>query len=567
MRGQVHGSGGQVDHAHRAARAPEREYTLRRGQPVQRTVAEPLGGAAQTQGLAVQREHRRRVRALAVRRVRRPALRLRQPGLGLGAEPAVRRVGGPGQGHTAAVPSRVDAPGAEVHRVLDALARDVGLGQAQFLPLVQVDGPGQGQRQQRGGPRAPGAQGQVGRGAEGLLREVEPGVLAAVPGHRAGHVVVAQHPGGRGADGRVLGQGVVDGATQPVRLPGAGEEVEVEGGVQFVGAQVPGEALGVGQPHLADEDAPELVGDPAPGAVDVVQLVLVDVGVRVDALHEVRERRVLREQGRGVDAYARHPALEPEPQHVLVLPAHLRMGPVQVGLLRGEQVQVPLAVRDPGPGPAGELRGPVVGRQFAVLAAAGAEVEPLPFRAARAGLQRRPEPGVLVGDVVGDDVDDGADAQLPRLGDQLLGLAQGAERGVDGAVVGDVVAAVDERGDVPGGEPDGVHAEFGEVGQSRPHTREVTGAVAVAVGETAGIHLVDDGVAPPVVGALRVGGCHVTVLSGRVDLRRRPGRSGASDGPATEVDGTCCREAGGGRRTGGDRGPGPWPLSPSDLRR
>jgi hypothetical protein len=225
-----------------------------------------------------------------------------------------------------------------VHRVLDPLARDVGLGQAEFLPLVQVDGPGQGQRQQRGGPGAPGTQGQVGRGAEGLLREVEAGVLAAVPGHRPGHVVVAQHPGGRGAHRGVLGQCVVDGAAQPVRLPGTGQEVEVEGGVQFVGPQIAGEALGVGQPHLADEDAPVLVGDLAPGAVDVVQLVLVDVRVRVDALLEVRERGVLRQQRGGVDADARHSPLEPEPQHVLVLPAHFGVGPVEVGLLRGEQV-------------------------------------------------------------------------------------------------------------------------------------------------------------------------------------------------------------------------------------
>lgn len=122
---------------------------------------------------------------------------------------------------------------------------------------------------------------------------------------------------------------------------------------------------------------------------------------------------------------------------------------------------------------------------------------------------------MLVGDVVGDDVDDDAQAEVGGFGDELLGLVEGAEGGVDGAVVGDVVAAVDHRGGVPGGEPDGVDAEVGEVGQSRPDAREVPGAVAVAVGETARIHLVDDGVAPPVGGTGRGGGCHGTVLSGR----------------------------------------------------
>ena len=72
---------------------------------------------------------------------------------------------------------------------------------------------------------------------------------------------------------------------------------------------------------------------------------------------------------------------------------------------------------------------------------------------------------VLVGDVVGHDVDDRADPQFARLGDQLLGLGEGAEGRVDGPVVGHVVAAVGHRREVPGGEPQCVDAEFGEVGQ------------------------------------------------------------------------------------------------------
>lgn len=223
------------------------------------------------------------------------------------------------------------------------------------------------------------------------------------------------------------------------------------------------------------------------------------------------------------------------------------MGPVEVGLLGGEQVQVPLAVRDPGPGLPGELRRPVVGRQFTVFTAPGTEVEQLALGAAGPGRERGPEPGVLVRHVVGDDVDDGADAEETGLGDQLLRLGKGAEGGVDGAVVGDVVAAVGERGEVPGGEPDGVDAQFGEMGQSRPYARQVPGAVAVAVGETAGIHLVDGSATPPVVrgggGPVGVRGCHVTVLSGqgwfsaaapdsgasRTGRRRRVGRG--TDGP------------------------------------
>ena len=105
-------------------------------------------------------------------------------------------------------------------------------------------------------------------------------------------------------------------------------------------------------------------------------------------------------------------------------------------------------------------------------------------RAGPAG-ERRLEPGVRVGAVVGHDVDDDPDAQRVRLRDQRLGLGQGAEDRVDVAVVGHVVAGVGHRRGVPGAEPDRVDAERGQVVQAGPDAGEVADAVAVAVGEAA----------------------------------------------------------------------------------
>ncbi len=240
--------------------------------------------------------------------------------------------------------------GAEVHGVLDAVQRYVGLGEAQFLALVEVDRAGQGEREEGGGAGATGAQFQVAGDAERLGREGESGVLAAVAGYGAGDVVVAEDPGGRGADGGVFGEGVVDGSAQQSRVPGAAEEGEVEGGVQFVGAEVAGEALRVGEPDLADEDAAELVRDGAPAPVDVVQLVPVDVRVGPLVSFEVGEGWVLGDEGGGVDAHPGDASLEPEAQDVLVLLAYGGVRPVEVGLFGGEEVEVPLAVLDAGPG-------------------------------------------------------------------------------------------------------------------------------------------------------------------------------------------------------------------------
>ena len=250
--------------------------------------------------------------------------------------------------------------------------------------------------------------------------------------------------------------------------PRPGHEVEVERRVHLVGAQVVGEALGVRKPDLPDQHAGALVavGDAPPGAVDVVQLVAVLGGVlaRARVLGHLRQRRVLDEQSGRVDAHAGDAAVEPEPQDVLVLGDDVGVVPVEVGLLGGEQVQVPLAGGAVGvgrarPGVAREVRHPVVGHLVAVVAETGVEPEPLALGRARAGGERGLEPGVLVADVVGDDVDDGADAEGERLLMSSSASCERPERGVDGAVVADVVAAVGERGRVPRGEPDRVDAE------------------------------------------------------------------------------------------------------------
>jgi hypothetical protein len=98
-----------------------------------------------------------------------------------------------------------------------------------------------------------------------------------------------------------------------------------------------------------------------------------------------------------------------------------------------------------------------------------------------------------VGAVVRDDVDDRPYAVRVAIGDQRVGIGQGAEGGVDGTVVRDVVSGVGLRGLVPGGEPDRVDAERRQVGQPVPDAGQVTQPVTVAVGEALHVQLVDGG--------------------------------------------------------------------------
>ncbi len=285
--------------------------------------------------------------------------------------------------------------------------------------------------------------------------------------------------------------------------------MEVEGLVEFVGAQVEGGAVGAGGPGLGDRDPVPvvLVQDGAPGAVDVVDAVLVEE--RQDLVAEQFQLLAPAHVGQAgrldqtvghIDPEAVDAQVQPEAQDRAELVLDGGVVPVEVGLFGGEEVEVPLAVGDPGPGGAAEEGLPVVGRLLTVLAPALAEVEALAQYRTRALGECAAEPFVLIGAVVGDEVDDDPQVQPVRLADDGLGVVQGAEHRVDGPVVGDVVPGVGLRRGVEGAEPDGVHAQVAQVRQPAADACQVPHAVAVAVGEAARIDLVDHRVAPPVGG-------------------------------------------------------------------
>ncbi|GAA2230808.1 hypothetical protein GCM10010232_16490 [Streptomyces amakusaensis] len=538
-RWQGDGPVAEVDHAEQVTPVEGEDVRLA-GQPPQRDAGRGRARAAQPQRGPVQLQCRTGGAVLGRHGQSGPPPGLRQPGLGPVPGEAVRRGRtGPGQGDPAAVAARVGAAGAEVDRVAEPFRRNVlDLRQAQLLALVEADRPGQRQHEQGGGPGAAGAQGEVGGDAAGPGGEVEGGVGPAVPGDGTGHIVIAQYPGRGGVDGRVGVEGGLDPAAQRPGRPRTAQEVEVEGPVQDAGTQIAGEPVGlVGQPDLAGQD-PGVgvgVGDGAPGAVDAEEFVAVDVGMRPAAFGRgVRGVRfgqvgILGQGDGGVDAHPGGTPVEPEAEHGLVLRSHPGVTPVEIGLFGREQVEVPLALSAVGQGGAGprgaaEFGVPVVRRTLAAGPPAGAEVEQGALGAPRGRGERRAEPRVGPGDVVGHEVDEGAQTQLAGRADQPLGLVQGAEVGVDAAVVRHVVAAVGHRGGIPGGEPQSVHPQPGQIRQPVQDTGEIAGAVAVPVGETARVDLVDDGVAPP-VGPGRGGVRH---RHGRHD--RRPGSGSAEYG-------------------------------------
>ena len=159
--------------------------------------------------------------------------------------------------------------------------------------------------------------------------------------------------------------------------------------MHLVGAKVPGEALGSVDDGLGHEHsvAVVLIGDLAPSAEDVVDLLdvpvrLVHPGARLeqgaDVVPSVGQARHLGHRRGGINANAVNAAVEPEPDDRVEVVLNFCVGPVQVRLLGGEQVQVPLlwtAVRsgDAGPRRSTEGADPIVGRLVTVRPAAVSE--------------------------------------------------------------------------------------------------------------------------------------------------------------------------------------------------
>ena len=390
------------------------------------------------------------------------------------------------------------------------------LGQAQLLALVDVGGSGQGEQQQGRGPRAAGAElgargAQARQPVDGLRPEA---LVQPVAARRPGYVVVADDPW----RARAVGQreDPVDRAAQSGHVPAGHDQLEVEDLGQAAGIEVRHQGVWNVGPDLADRGPRPRepvrrvrLQDGPPEPVELLQLGPVVVGrgrvhrvMKVVGVGVVGQIGVLVDPVRHVHPQARRATVEPEPDHLLEEGGHVRIPPVPIRLADVEQVQVPLAgpavgLGHTGPGQAAEQRLPVVRRQLAVAAPPVAENEPVPLPAAGRCRQRGLEQRVCARAMIGHQVDDHPYLVRFAVFDQAIEVRHGAEQRIHGAVVADVVSAVGQRGRVEGRQPDGVHAEVSQVGQAGPQPGQITNAVAVRVGKTSRVHLVDDRVFPP----------------------------------------------------------------------
>ena len=265
----------------------------------------------------------------------------------------------------------------------------------------------------------------------------------------------------------------------------------------------------VGQQDLAEQDPVTGVGvDEAPPApmhlvyvVDVEGVPLLHariarhVGRRAVAPRVVAQVGVFEEPVSHVDAKAVDVAVEPESDDVIEIVGDGRLPPIQVRLLGGEEVEVPLpAGVVSGPRRPPEHRQPVV-RRPAPHAVVGPDVTP-PVGVMPIGPSVG-EPHVLARGVVRHQIEQHPHAGGMGVGDERVEVIERAVPRVDAAVVGHVVAVVEVRRRVARRDPHGVDTEASEVREPRPQAGEVAQAVPVGVGEAPQVHLVEDRVAPP----------------------------------------------------------------------
>ena len=126
---------------------------------------------------------------------------------------------------------------------------------------------------------------------------------------------------------------------------------------------------------------------------------------------EIGHGRVFGQAVGYIDAEAVNAAVEPEAQDRLELGSHLGVRPVKIGLLGGEEVQIPLlgrvvSRRDSRPRRPAKVAEPVIGRLVAAWATASTEDVARSLGPTRRSRTRGTEPRVIARGVIGDQVDD-----------------------------------------------------------------------------------------------------------------------------------------------------------------
>ena len=249
--------------------------------------------------------------------------------------------------------------------------------------------------------------------------------------------------------------------------------------------------VGLGQQHAVGEARVDVAAQRLQHLVRLGQV----LAVRALALEQVGHRV----QPQPVDAHR-----EPEVDDAEHRPLHLRVLPVQVGLVGVEAVPV-VGAGDRVPRPVGALEvaeddaraGVAVGRVAPDVEVAGT--------ASGRGPAGALEPLVHVRGVVQDELGDHPQAAGVGGAQERAEVAHRAVVRVHVAVGGDVVAVVAQGRGVERQQPDRRHAQVLEVVEPLRQPAEVADAVAVGVGEGAHVHLVDDRVLVPVPSPGRAG--------------------------------------------------------------
>ncbi|KWV86409.1 hypothetical protein PFLmoz3_03842 [Pseudomonas fluorescens] len=200
--------------------------------------------------------------------------------------------------------------------------------------------------------------------------------------------------------------------------------------------------------------------------------------------------------GNGVQAQAVNSQVEPIAHHRQHRFHDLRVIKVEVGLVRVKAVPEVLAGhRVPGPvGLFGVEKNNACAVVFLVIIRPHVEI---PCGRAWLGLARALEPGVLVGGVVDHQFSDHAQPALVGLGNKALGVGHRPVVAVHAAVFGNVVAVITPGRRVERQQPDGVHAEVGDVVELGDQPGKVTNAVVVGVEIGFDVNLVDHRVFVP----------------------------------------------------------------------
>ena len=200
---------------------------------------------------------------------------------------------------------------------------------------------------------------------------------------------------------------------------------------------------------------------------------------------------LLAEKGNSIESEAVHPTVQPEIDDLQHRLLHPWIGVVEIGLMTQEPVQVVLLCNRI-PLPVGRLEMSEEDWRIAVALGIVTPDVDIALRAVLRGPARSLEPWMEIAGVIENQVEDDAHPLAMSRREKAMERCKITQIRMNACEIGDVIPPIPQGRWIDRRQPQGLHSEPAQIGQTSAQAFEIADTVSIAVGVAAHDQLIDD---------------------------------------------------------------------------